>query len=392
VAERHPFTQAGLSKLVGRQGARLVIHDPRIKGLRAELRAGGAIAFYVLRRLPGGKPLRVRIGPFPEVTVDDARTQAMDLLAKIVKGHNPVVERRIRRQEATLKELFVHWLQGAKQRKKSWPEDERMFNKYLLNLHNRKLSSITRPDVRAWHNKVGEVHGPYQANRALALLRAVYNAGEDLGYEGMNPAARVKPFHEEERDRFLLPEELPRFFQAVMNEPSEVVRDFVFLKLFTGERRSQVCAMRWADISLERAEWRLPEPKQGKPHYVHLSTPALAILRRRKEASDGEYVLPGRRTGQHLKDPTKNWRRILKAAGIEGVRIHDLRRTLGSYMAIQGSSLNIIGAALGHSRPETTKIYARLTSNAVANQVDKAVEVIEATAKPLTKEPTARGA
>jgi integrase len=380
------FTQATLSKLLGTKCKRLVIHDPRTTGLRAELRAGGGISFYLFRRMPGGgRPMRFKLGRFPEITIEDARNHALELIGRMARGENPAELRRKRRSEATLSELHALWMIHAKAHKKTWANDQINFDRYLSKWKNRPLNSIVKADVRSLHLKLGEKHGHCTANRIVALLRSMfYRCAEDLGFEGKNPAARIQMFSEVERDRFIQPEEMPRFFAAVAQEPSETVRDFILLALFTGERRSQVGAMEWSHVSIERAEWRIPNPKQGKPHHVHLVAPALAILKRRLAArEEGEtYVLPARHHGKPFQYPYKAWWEILKRAGLQDVRLHDLRRTLGSYMAIEGASLHIIGAALGHSRPETTRIYARLTSNAVAQKVDGAAKLIEASAKP----------
>jgi integrase len=387
------FTQDGLLKLVGTTGNRLVVKDPKTIGLRAELREGGTVAFYLFRRIPGGSPIRFRIGPFPDVSVEQARAIAADKLGKLLNGENIAATRRVKRSEATLTELFTHWLEHhAKAHKRTWADDKRQFDKYLAPWHKRKLSSIAKPDVAALHARLGTKHGRYQANRVLSLLRALFNKADDLGYTGGNPAAKVKPFKEESRDRFLQPAELPKFFAAVNAEPSDVVRDFFLLALWTGQRRGNVAAMRWADVDLEGGQWRLSsdETKQGKIHYVPLAPPALAILKRRKaDAEKGaEFVLPSYGAKGHIVEVKSAWQRIIKRAGLSDLRPHDLRRTLGSYQAITGASLAIIGAALGHSNPTTTQVYARLTNNAVAESVTKAtayIEAIEAAAKPVEK-------
>ena len=378
-----PFTQAALAKLVGMQGARLVIKDPKTTGLRAELREGGTVAFYLFRRMPGGRPIRCHLGPFPDVTVDAARDKAAKLYAAMLDGKNPAQAKRAKRGEATLKELFEHWLEHhGKPHKKTWADDERQFKKYLVELHNRKLSAITKADVQAWHAKVGSKNGRYQANRTLALLRSVFNKADDLGFEGANPAAKVKPFKEQSRDRFLQADELPRFFDALKGE-TEVMRDFFMLALFTGARRSNVASMRWADVDMSQASWRIPETKQRKVQHVPLTQPAMAILKRRQEQAAGSpYVLPSYGKSGHVVEVKGAWKRIKTAAGLDDIRPHDLRRTLGSYMAINGASLNIVGAALGHRQASTTQVYARLTSDVVADGMGKAVKFIETAAKP----------
>ena len=382
------FTTDGLSKLVGTRGERAVIHDAKTPGLRAELREGGGVTFYIYRWLAGeGRPVRVKLGTFPDTTIDRARTLAMPHLTAIAEGKDPAAAKRAKRGEPTLKELFTHWLTYAKSHKKTWADDQRQFDKYLVTFHNHKLSAITKPDVAALHAKLGTKHGKYQANRVLSLLRALFNKADDLGFAGVNPAAKVKPFKEESRDRFIQQNELAAFFKAVNAEPSDVIRDFFLLALWTGQRRSNVQAMRWADIDLSQAQWRIAgaETKQSKVQFVRLSPPAMAILTDRYEAQnkDPEFVLPSYGKRGHIVEVKEAWKRILKTAGLTNLRPHDLRRTLGSYQAVTGASLNIIGAALGHSNPTTTQVYARLTTNAVAESVDKAAAFIEAAAKPV---------
>jgi integrase len=222
---------------------------------------------------------------------------------------------------------------------------------------------------------MGEQQGPYQANRTLALIRAMYNKADALGWKGDNPATGIERFPEKARDRFLLPEELPKFFAALVEEPNPVLQAFFLLCLLTGARRSNVEAMRWDEISWELAQWRIPDTKGGVPVVVPLVPAAIAVLKRLQETVKSEWVLPGRRGG-HLTTPGIAWKRLLKRAGLEDLRIHDLRRSLGSWQALTGASLPIIGKSLGHSRPETTAIYARLTLDPVRQAVERATEAM----------------
>jgi integrase len=335
----------------------------------------------------GSSPVRVRLGGFPEITVDDARREASKYLAEMAKGINPASSHRRRKEEATIKDLFANWLERhAKPHKKTWAEDQRQYDAYLEKWKNRKLTTITKADVQALHASMGKNHGTYTANRLLALIRAMFNKADDLGFEGTNPAIKVKPFKEESRDRFLQPEELPRLFRALSAERNTIFRDFVLLALFTGARSSNVRAMRWDELDLERAEWRIPDTKAGRPQVVYLPEPALRLLRDRKAIASGSpWVLPAHGKTGHITEVKNGWKRLLERAGIKNLRVHDLRRTLGSYQAINGASLAIIGASLGHSQPTTTQVYARLTNTAVAESVKKAVDYIVATATPSDK-------
>lgn len=216
-----------------------------------------------------------------------------------------------------------------------------------------------------------------EANRVLQFLSALFNRARGLSYEGVNPTHGVKRFAETARDRFLRPDELPRFLAAVESEPSEVFRDFFMLCLFTGGRRSNVASMRWEDINLQAAVWRIPGDsfKTGKPTSVPLSEPALAILRRREaDRGDCPYVLPSRRSdAEHITEPKKPWQRIRARAGLEDLTIHDLRRTLGSWQAAGGASMAVIGKSLGHrDGSAATMIYARMNLDPVRESVDRA--------------------
>jgi integrase len=189
-----------------------------------------------------------------------------------------------------------------------------------------------------------------------------------------NPAAGIKMFREEKRDRWLEPHEIPSFFEAVSQEENPEVRDFVMMCLLTGARRSNVLEMSWKDLDLENARWRIPETKAGEPQVIPLHAAAIEILKARLDTVSGFYVFPGTGRTGHLAEPRKGWTRILKRAGITNLRIHDLRRTLGSWLATQGESLLLIGKTLGHKSMGSTATYSRLAVDPVKVAMTKAID------------------
>ena len=237
--------------------------------------------------------------------------------------------------EHTLGALFDHWLEShAKQHRRTWPEDKRQFEKHLNYLRTRRLSSISKSEVQALHAKLGRDSGHTTANRIVSLLKALYNKSDGIGFRGGNPAEKVQKFPEESRDRFLLPDEVPAFWTALAQEP-ELFRDFFMLALLTGARRRNVQAMRWEDVNLDAAAWRIPHSKNDDPVLIHLPVKALEILRRRYEANgSSEWVFPTHSASGHLEEPKTAWKRIVTNAGLKDIRIHDLRRTLGSWQAL----------------------------------------------------------
>jgi integrase len=175
-------------------------------------------------------------------------------------------------------------------------------------------------------------------------------------------------------------DELPAFFTALAEEPNGTLRDYFLISLLTGARRSNVQEMQWKQINFERAEWRIPTTKNGEPQTVTLSAEALEILRNRKTDDAGVWVFPSTGVTGHIVEPKKAWKRILERAGIDDLRIHDLRRTLGSWQAKTGASLAIVGKSLNHKSPSTTAIYARLDLDPVRESVDRATGAILAAA------------
>jgi integrase len=181
-----------------------------------------------------------------------------------------------------------------------------------------------------------------------------------------NPARGVDHFREEKRDRWITPEELPRLARAINQEPNESARFALWLYLLTGARKSELLRARWDDVSFERAELRLADTKAGRTHYIPLSSPAMALLQQIPRRAGNPHVFPGRElTPEFQRDPAplvniaKAWNRVRKAAGVEDVRLHDLRRTVGSWLAQAGNSLHLIGRVLNHSNVSTTQVYAR---------------------------------
>lgn len=163
-------------------------------------------------------------------------------------------------------------------------------------------------------------------------------------------------------------------------EPNETIRDYVLISLLTGARRTNVLEMRWQDVSFERAEWRIGMTKNGTPQTVTLSPEALEVLRNRKPQEGAVFVFSGTGKQGHLAEPKKGWTRILERAGIADLRIHDLRRTLGSWQAKTGASLAIIGKSLNHKNQSTTAIYARLDLDPVRQPVNTATSAMMAAA------------
>jgi len=373
------FTIENLNRIVCPPGKdRVYVYDLK-SGLALSVPAGGSMAFYLIKKI-GGRPIRLRLGGYPEITIEQARKLASLALAEISEGKDPQHQKQVARAEMKFGDLFDWYMQShAKLHKRTWQKDEEAYDLHLAQWKSRPLTGITRRDVQALHASTGK-DSPYTANRVLALLSTIFNKARMIGYEGINPAQGITRFRENSRDRFLSATELPQFLKALEDEPEETWKDFFYLCLWTGARRGNVQSMRWSEIDLAAGTWRIPDDKfkTGKGMTVHLSDPALEILTRRHNA-ESEYVFPGHGVTGHIAEPKTAWARLLERAKITDLRLHDLRRTLGSWQAAGGSSLHVIGKSLGHKNVSTTAIYARLNLDPVVQSVNAATAAMLAT-------------
>ncbi len=311
------------------------------------------------------------------MSVENARKSAQKNKGLIAGGVNPNVEKRRVRDEYTFKQLFDEYMERySKVHKKSWVYDEREVNKHLSHWFTRKISSITKNDVAKLHGKLGKESGIYQANRILERIRGIFNKAIEWGWQGDNPATGIKKYKEKSRDRFLSSEEMPKFLSALDQEENDAAKDFFKILLLTGVRKSNALQMRWEQICFAQDTWRIPDTKNGDPLTIPLVAPVMEILKRRKSASQSQWVFEGTGKCGHLNDPKKAWNRLLERSGLEDFRIHDLRRTFGSWQAALGANSFVIGKSLGHKSPQSTAIYARLNLDPVRASAGQAVDAM----------------
>jgi integrase len=383
-SNRFPFSEARVRDESPPAKGRAWFYDTKTPCLCLCKTAAGAASFYFYK-WHDGKPMRVLLGKFPKLTVKQAQDAAREMIGAIAKGSDPAAERRKKRKEPTLRELHTEWMIYARTRpekpkgKRSLDGDKQNFDKHCGPLESRRLGSIRKGDIEKLHRAIGEDRGRYAANRVLALLKAMYYyaiEADDIAYSGANPCCGVQKFTETARDRFLQQGEAEAFFKA-LNAEEPVFRDFFLVSLLTGARKSNVLSMRWVDVDLAVGYWRIPQTKAGTPVVVPLVAPVLAILEKRRQSAYGnDWVFPGHRRGDHLRSPKHSWERILASAKLTDLRPHDLRRSLGSWMACQNISLPIIGKVLGHKTPQATAIYARLSVDPQRQAMDAATSAM----------------
>lgn len=375
---RFSFTKEKLKALpLPAAGQRATYHDTKTTGLQLRVTASGTKTYSVYRRLKAGQPERITLGKFPSMTVERARKSAADLNSVIESGASAAAVKRSVKAELTFGEAFDDFLERKRKRDGTPISDKTkrdysdLLRLYLDGIKRKKLSAIERSEIKAIHFKTTKKSAA-QADRVVAVVSSVFTfmMAHEL-FSGQNPATLIQKNPAPSRDRFLQADELTPFFKALSESANIVMRDFFLLALLTGARRANVCAMRWADLDLAAGIWRIAKTKNGTPQTVTLSPEAVAVLDARKD-DGGVFVFPGDGVTGHIVEPKKAWATLLKAAGIKNLRIHDLRRTLGSWQARTGASLPIIGKSLNHKTHQATAIYARLDLDPVRQSVNTA--------------------
>jgi len=424
------FTKATLQGLPLPSSGRYTYHDTKVPGLQLRVTVTGAKTFSVFRRVKGGSPVRITIGRFPDVTVEQARQQALSHASELANGNDVAARQRKARAVMKFSELFAEYMKRhSKLKKRTWEEDESKYTQYLSGALGRKqLSEITRKQIADLHSKITVDGHPVTANRVLALISSVFGWAISADLWETNPAIGVRRNPEQSRDRFIQGAELPFFFRALKSEPNDCLRDFFLISLLTGARRANVLEMAWKDLDLKEAQWRIPRTKNGDNQLVMLVPEAVAILKKRQADAAGSYVFPGTGETGHLVEPKKAWRRILvRMAGqsmlrtlaerfgwttaaldqatiefltaadldkalqtlceqltkakmavpsplLPDIRLHDLRRTLASWQVKTGATLPVIGKSLNHRSSATTAVYARMDNDPVRAAVTKATD------------------
>ncbi len=353
--------------------SRKVRWDSVVSGLGLRIYPSGRKAFVLSYRDPQRRKRLYTLGEFGPLTLDKAREAAVRRKAQVIDGKDPLAQRKAAAGAKTVAELCQVYLERYAVHKRSLQEDRRRIEQHILPLWGtRKVEALKRSEIADAHHKVGQDR-PYEANRRLALIRRMLNLARHWGFvdEGWpNPASGIPMHPEQSRDRWVTPEELPRLAQAIDEEPNVYVRSALWLYLLTGMRKSELLQAQWDDIDWERNELRLGETKAGRVHYVPLSPPAVAILQTVPRQELNPYILAGARAGKPLVNISKPWNRVRERAGVPDVRLHDLRRTVGSWLAQAGNDLHLIGKVLNHSNIATTQVYARFSQDVVHKALD----------------------
>ena len=369
MANRIPKLTKRAVEALKANGADTVYWDGELTGFGVRVRKSGR-KNYVLQTRVDGKLRWFTIGQHGRVTIDEARAAALEILAATNKGIDPRDADAKREAEPVMAELGRRFLEEyvPVHCKPSTQGEYRRSVELFIDpaIGEMRISAVQRKDIAKLHHDLRDK--PYQANRTLGVLSKMFSLAEVWGLrpDGSNPCRHVKRYKERKRERFLSPEETERLGEVLREAEDEMpsaVTAFRLL-LLTGCRLSEIQFLRWEYVKDDYIE--LPDAKTGG-RVVPLGPEARAILAGLSREDDSPWVIAGRLPGSHITDLQKPWRRIRARAGLEDVRIHDLRHSYASRALALGESLTMIGKLLGHTQVQTTARYAHLARDSIQN-------------------------
>ncbi len=311
--------------------------------------AKGARSFILNYRTNSGRQRRLVIGSPPAWSLSAARKEAGELRRRIDGGEDPQADREVGRAAPDMRELAERFKSDflPSKRPNTAKDYSALIDNYILPaLGPMKVGDVTFADVDRLHRGMTET--PYRANRCAAVLSKMFSLSIRWRLRTDNPARGLEKNDEQKRARYLSEPELTALISALAAHSDQQMSNVFRLLLLTGARRGEVLSMAWDQLDLEAGIWVKPSghTKSRLEHRVPLSDAATELLRQihAKSGATSRWVFPN--GDGHLIDPKKSWASICKAAGISGLRIHDLRHSYASMLVNAGLSFQSLARCL----------------------------------------------
>jgi integrase len=361
---RHPLkiTQTLVASLEPPLSGYKLVQDTFMPGFGVRITSTGAVSFIQNYRF-AGRLRRFTIGRYPQWSATAARKRAAELRRMIDVGIDPMAVKQDALQAPTVRDLYDRYCRDhlPKKRPSSQKTDVVMWKNCILPLLGSiKVANLTYDHCDALHSQLTG-RTPIQANRAIGLLRKACNLAVRWRWIERNPAQGIALNPENKRERYLTPDQIELLSQAMVGHPEQTSCDIIRFLILTGCRSGEAFRTRWDQFDAELRVWTKPAAttKQKKLHRVPISKAVSALLDQRRQGSQSEWVFPSY-TGAPFVTIKNTWASLCKTAGLEDIRLHDLRHTFASLLVSSGASLPLIGAMLGHTQPNTTARYAHL--------------------------------
>ena len=367
-----------------------VLWDRELPGFGVRVHPSGSKVYMVHKRF-NGKSRRVTIGSHEVWSLDDARREAGTVITSLKAGQTPSRPGADSASTngptiAALGEQYMTEHVAVRCKPTTQRSCRHILDNYLLpHLGTLRLGEITPDRVAALHYRLRET--PTMANQVIDLLSRLFHMARKSGDPpvGGNPCRFIKKYPKRSCERFLSEQEFLRLGTVLKQletdgKVSTSAAAAIRLLMLTGCRRNEIVTLRWQDVDFEHDELRLRDAKTGA-RAVPLSPTARQVLTALPRQPGNPWVISGRAPGTRLGNLNASWGIVRKNAGLEDVRVHDLRHSFASRALSLGESLPMIGKLLGHSKLETTARYAHLARDSVKTAGEGVAVSLSADAK-----------
>lgn len=396
---RKKIEKRTVDRLAPADGKRTILWDTDIAGFCVRCSASGASKVYAIKyRIKRSGRIRwLTIGAHGKITASQARLKAREVRAMVELGEDPMEARDAQSAILSFKEAWALFMSDhieAKRKQKTIHDYMALARKHILPaIGGLKLDKVGHAEIAKLHRMVNRAgpngkQRPREANYTLAVLSSFFSwCLRSRLMSGENPASGIEKYPENKRERFLSDAEYTRLGQVLVRaEKTENPFAVAALRLLmlTGARKSEILTAQWDWVDRERQVLKLPDSKTGKKE-IMLSQTELNVLGALPRLQNNPFIIAGHKPGTHYVNLQKIWSRIRKQAGLDDVRIHDLRHSFASKAAGGGMNLPVIGALLGHTQAQTTQRYAHIGQSPLRLAKDKVSASIAEALGPGTK-------
>jgi len=353
--------------------------DQQVTGLRVMVSKNGRKFFHLRYRFRKRKRA-ISIGEFPSVSVQEARARANEFKNMLSHGLDPLTEKDRQSNDITFAEFVEQeYMPFAKINKKTWRDDlSKIKNDMNPAFGHQLLKALTPKDMQKYQTMIKARNSPSTSNRHLTVLIRILNLAIQWEFLEQNPCRGLTKYTEPKKERYLHDDELKRFLTALDEVEQSVSAQVIRFLLFTGLRLSEATHLLWKNINFDAGTVLLPITKNGKSRTVILNELAKDVVVKMAEHQRNEFLFPGLGPKGFLTSPRRAFESVKARAGIEKLRLHDLRHTFASLCINSGQNLYEVQKLLGHSSSQMTQRYAHLgdkelraATESVANQIEK---------------------
>jgi integrase len=382
VSEKFSFTKT-LLKEVEVPEKRVRLRDEKIDGLVLDVLPSGRKSFRVYKRIKGqSSPVNITLGQFPNLTVEQARKDALSILAKMAKGINPNEQDKVdEKSKKTLVEVFGEYMSAKSHEPPTIVGYNQIMSAYVQDWHEKALSTISEDDIKIRHRELS-TQSKAQADYCMRVIRALFNfakyeykdSNSDFLFPN-NPVqilSHLKLWNNVPRKQSRITKSgLNKWFKGIndirendVTEPFMLaVCDFVEMALFTGLRKNELLCLNWDRVNLEDRSFYISKTKNGEPLELPICDHLMTIFSRRRAVSTNEYVFQADNEHGYVREPKDRIQEIVELTGIK-FTLHDLRRTFTSTAELLKVGVYTLKRLLNHKtkRDDVTAGYTVLTA------------------------------